>query len=128
MLVVRLQCTVENGEAEPESAGAALEEEEEEEDFGKEQLAQKQGAQLARRGITFEAKGGPVRAAALDKHSQAILGDVTDPQLAVMCLAVLFSASEFVLCAYVRRRRGRELGRGREVVKQRRPQGKRSSK
>jgi hypothetical protein len=98
MLVVRLQCTVENGEAEPESAGAALEEEEEEEDFGKEQLVQKQGAQLARRGITFEAKGGPVRAAALDKHSQAILGDVTDPQLAVMWLC--YSALQSLCCVH----------------------------
>ncbi len=57
---------MENGEAEPEAAGAALEEDEEEEDFGKEQMAQKQGAQLARRGITFEAKGGPVCSARLD--------------------------------------------------------------
>ncbi len=50
-----------DGEAEPEAAGvAAEEEEEEEEDIGAEQLAQKQGAQLARRGITFNAKGGQV--------------------------------------------------------------------
>lgn len=50
-----------DGEAEPEDAAvAAEEEEEEEEDIGAEQLAQKQGAQLARRGITFSAKGGQV--------------------------------------------------------------------
>lgn len=42
-----------------------MEEEEEEDDFGKEALVQKQGAQLARRGITFEAKGGQVGAAGL---------------------------------------------------------------
>ncbi|CAL8468443.1 g7983 [Coccomyxa elongata] len=51
-----------DGEAEPEEAGVAAEEEEEEEDdIGAEQLAQKQGAQLARKGITFNAKGGQVK-------------------------------------------------------------------
>jgi hypothetical protein len=50
----------ENGEAEPElPAGAAAEEEEEEDDdLGRQQQIQKQGAQLARRGINFEAKAG----------------------------------------------------------------------
>lgn len=50
-----------DGEAEPEEAGVAAEEEEEEEDdIVAEQMAQKQGAQLARKGITFNAKGGQV--------------------------------------------------------------------
>lgn len=49
---------MEDGEAEPEATGSAgaEEEDEEEDDIGKEQAIQKQGAQLARRGIIFEAR------------------------------------------------------------------------